>query len=133
MLHHMELSVSKDHFYTSALATASFLKSQCPGGSVYVIGEPELMKTLYKAGFPMNDADPDYVVFGGTSFFYEKIERAVKLIQKVPSKLADLRAANANSAASPRERGRLSLRHRTKKPTPLGRFVLFHFLASFRK
>ena len=82
MLHHMELSVSKDHFYTSALATASFLKSQCPGGSVYVIGEPELMKTLYEAGFPMNDADPDYVFSAALVFFYEKIERAVKLIQK---------------------------------------------------
>ena len=30
----MGLTVSEDHFYTSALATASFLKSQCPHGSV---------------------------------------------------------------------------------------------------
>ena len=82
-LHRMGLSVSEDHFYTSALDTASFLKSQCPGGSVYVIGEPGLMNALYEAGFSMNDVDPDYVVFGGTRFVsYEKIERAVKLIQK---------------------------------------------------
>ena len=42
----MGLDVSEDHFYTSALATASFLKSQCPGGSVYVIGEPGLVNAL---------------------------------------------------------------------------------------
>ena len=35
-LSRMGLTVSEDHFYTSALATASFLASQCKGGSVYV-------------------------------------------------------------------------------------------------
>ncbi|MBQ8908112.1 MAG: HAD family hydrolase [Clostridia bacterium] len=78
----MGLQVSEDHFYTSALATASFLKSQCPGGSVYVIGEPGLFNALYEAGFSMNDCDPDYVVFGETrGLSYEKIEKAVKLVQ----------------------------------------------------
>ncbi|MBE6630722.1 MAG: HAD family hydrolase [Ruminococcaceae bacterium] len=81
-LSRMGLAVSEDHFYTSALATASFLKSQCPGGSVYVIGEPGLTYALYEAGFSMNDVSPDYVVFGETrSLNYEKIERAVKLVQ----------------------------------------------------
>ena len=76
------VQVSPEHFYTSALATASFLKSQCPGGSVYVIGEPGLTYALYEAGFNMNDVSPDYVVFGETrSLNYEKIERAVKLVQ----------------------------------------------------
>ena len=28
----MGLDVDESHFYTSALATASFLKTQCPGG-----------------------------------------------------------------------------------------------------
>ena len=36
----MGLDVGEEHFYTSALATASFLKTQCHHGSVYVIGEP---------------------------------------------------------------------------------------------
>lgn len=78
----MGLNVGEEHFYTSALATASFLKSQCPGGSVYVIGEPGLTYALYEAGFSMNDVNPDYVVFGETrSLSYEKIEKAVKLVQ----------------------------------------------------
>ena len=77
----MGLSVGEEHFYTSALATASFLKSQCEGGSVYVIGEPGLTYALYEAGFSMNDVSPDYVVFGETkSLSYEKIERAVRLV-----------------------------------------------------
>ena len=78
----MGLTVDESHFYTSALATASFLESQCRGGSVYVIGEPGLTYALYEAGFNMNDVSPDYVVFGETrSLNYEKIERAVKLVQ----------------------------------------------------
>jgi NagD protein len=78
----MGLSIPENHFYTSALATASFLASQSPNGSVYVIGEPGLVNALYDAGFTMNDYNPDYVVFGETrSLSYEKIERAVRLVQ----------------------------------------------------
>jgi len=80
-LFRMGLSVDESHFYTSALATASFLESQCKGGSVYVIGEPGLTYALYEAGFSMNDVNPDYVVFGETrSLNYEKIEKAVPLL-----------------------------------------------------
>jgi len=82
-LERMGLEITEDHFYTSALATASFLRSQCPNGSVYVIGEPGLVNALYDAGFSMNDYNPDYVVFGETrSLSYEKIERAVFLVQQ---------------------------------------------------
>ena len=77
----MGLNVGEEHFYTSALATASFLESQCPGGSVYVIGEPGLTYALYEAGFSMNDVNPDYVVFGATkALSYEKIEKAARLV-----------------------------------------------------
>ena len=76
------LDVGEEHFYTSALATASFLKSQCPGGSAYVIGEPGLVGAMYDAGFSMNDVNPDYVVVGETpSYSYEKILRAAHLVR----------------------------------------------------
>ncbi|HPD87963.1 MAG TPA: HAD-IIA family hydrolase [Oscillospiraceae bacterium] len=82
-LERMGLCVDEKHFYTSALATAAFLKSQHDHCSVYVIGEPGLTFALYEAGFSMNDVNPDYVVFGETrSLNYEKIERAVRLVQK---------------------------------------------------
>ena len=75
------LAVDESHFYTSAQATASFLASQCVGGSAYVIGEPGLTYALYEAGFSMNDVNPDYVVFGSSkSLNYEQIEKASRLI-----------------------------------------------------
>lgn len=77
------LEVPEDHFYTSALATATFLKNQCPGGSAYIIGEAGLVKALYDVGFSMNDVNPDYVVIGDTrGYSYEKLEKAVSLIYK---------------------------------------------------
>lgn len=75
------ISVSEEHFYTSALATASFLKGQCPDGSAYVIGEAGLINAMYQAGFTMNDINPDYVIVGETrSYSFEKIEHALRLV-----------------------------------------------------
>lgn len=80
-LKRLGLDVPEENFYTSALATARFLKGQCPGGSAYVIGEAGLINALYDAGFSMNEVNPDYVVVGECrSYNIEKIERAVKLV-----------------------------------------------------
>lgn len=79
----MGILVDKEHFYTSALATASFLHSQKPKGSAFVIGEAGLLNALYDLGYRMNNVDPDYVVMGETkSYSYEKIEQAVNLVVK---------------------------------------------------
>ena len=76
------LEVDESQLYTSALSTAAFLRHQCPGGSVYVIGEPGLVGALYDAGFTMNEINPDYVVLGEThAYSYDKIERAVALVR----------------------------------------------------
>ncbi len=80
-LQRLGLEVDESHFYTSAMATASFLSNQCPGGSAYVIGDSGLTKALYDAGFSMNDINPDYVIVGETrTYNYEKIEHAVHLV-----------------------------------------------------
>ena len=80
-LKRMGLDVDESHFYTSALATAAFLKEQAPGCSVYAIGEAGLFNALYDAGITMNDVNPDYVVVGDTrSYGFEKIEKAVRLV-----------------------------------------------------
>ncbi len=86
-LHHklkrLGLDVGEDHFYTSALATAAFLASQHPNGTVYVIGESGLTNALYDAGLTNNDINPDYVVVGEShDYTYERICRAVKLVMK---------------------------------------------------
>ena len=59
------LDVDESHFYTSAMSTAAFLKGQCPGGSVYAIGEPGLFGALYDAGFTMNEMNPGLCGAGG--------------------------------------------------------------------
>ena len=77
------LDVDESHFYTSALATAKFIASQCPGGSAYVIGGAGLITALHDAGITMNDVDPDYVVVGeGNSYNYDAIVKAVRLVEK---------------------------------------------------
>ncbi len=77
------VKVGAEHFYTSALATATFLASQKPGGSAYVIGEPGLINALYDAGYTMNNVNPDYVVVGeGRGYSLEALDKAVKLVVK---------------------------------------------------
>ena len=80
-LERMGLSVSADHFYTSAMATAEFLSSQAPGCTAYVIGEAALAKALYDHKIYMNDINPEYVVIGETrTYSFEKIEKAIELV-----------------------------------------------------
>mgnify|MGYP002644775835 CR=1 FL=1 len=80
-LQHMGLDIDEEHFYTSALATAAFLKKQAPGCTAFVIGAPGLLNALYDVGVTMNDVDPDYVIVGETaSYNYEVITKAVRLV-----------------------------------------------------
>ena len=77
----MGLDVDQSHFYTSALATAEFIKNQHPGASVFCIGEAGLHNALYQAGISMNDVNPDYVVVGETqNYSYQNISKAVRLV-----------------------------------------------------
>lgn len=80
-LFRLGIDVTKDHFYTSALATAMFLNSQKPKGSAFIIGEAGLINALYNVGYTMNNIDPDYVVLGESrTYSLDSIERAVNLV-----------------------------------------------------
>ena len=75
------LDVPEDRIWTSALATASFLHSQNPNGSAYVIGETGLTQALHDVGYTQTDTNPDYVVLGETrNFNFENLTKAVRLI-----------------------------------------------------
>ena len=77
----MGLDVPEEHFYTSALATAAFLKQQAPGCSVFAIGEAGLLNALYDAGVTMNDVNPDYVVVGeGRAYSLDTLKKATNLV-----------------------------------------------------
>lgn len=94
-LERMGVEVTEDHFYTSALATAEFLRAQAPGCSAYVIGEAGLLNALYNAGITMNDVNPDYVVVGeGPNYSLESLTKAVNLV------LGGARLIGANSDVS---------------------------------
>jgi len=76
------IEVPEESLWTSALATAQFLRDQEPGGSAYVIGEAGLTTALYEAGYTLTSADPDFVVLGETrTYSFEAITRAIRLIQ----------------------------------------------------
>ena len=82
-LKRLGIEVAEDHFYTSALATASFLDSQKSNGSAYIIGDAGLIHALYSVGYTINNVNPDYVVVGDThGYNFEKIELAVNLVLK---------------------------------------------------
>jgi NagD protein len=75
------LDVPEDRIWTSALATANFLKSQNPDGTAFVLGEAGMTTALHDIGYVMTDQNPDYVVLGETrNFNFESLTRAIRLI-----------------------------------------------------
>jgi NagD protein len=75
------LAVPEASIWTSALATADFLRSQAPGGSAFVIGEAGLTTALHEAGFIMTETEPDYVVVGETrNYSFVAITKAIRFI-----------------------------------------------------
>ncbi|MDO9579045.1 MAG: HAD-IIA family hydrolase [Bacteroidales bacterium] len=81
-LKRLGINAVENHFYTSALATASFLANQKPNGSAYIIGDAGLIHALYSVGYSVNNVNPDYVVVGDSnSYNFEKIALAVNLVR----------------------------------------------------
>jgi len=76
------LDVPEERIWTSALATASFLEAQRPGGSAFVIGEAGLTTALHEAGYTLTERDPDYVILGETrTYSFSQLTRAIRLIE----------------------------------------------------
>ena len=100
-LERLGLDVPEERFYTSALATAAFLRDQAPSCSAYVIGEAGLLNALYDVGVTMNDYDPDYVIVGeGRAYSLDTLTKATNLVMKG----AKLIGANSD-ASGPVENG----------------------------
>jgi NagD protein len=96
------LEVPEDSIWTSALATADFLKSQIPGGSAFVIGEAGITTALHEAGFVMTETNPDYVVIGETrNYSFEAITKAIRLIGNGARFIATNPDATGPSAEGP--------------------------------
>jgi NagD protein len=77
------LNVSEDRIYTSAMATADFLKNQQPGGKAFVLGEAGLSTAMHEVGFTITEMSPDFVVLGETrNLTFDNLTKAVRLIHK---------------------------------------------------
>ena len=79
------LEIPEENIWTSALATAQFLKDQVRGSEsgnrAYTIGEAGLTTALHEAGFILTDQNPDFVVLGETrTYSFEAITMAIRLI-----------------------------------------------------
>jgi NagD protein len=75
------LDVGEESIWTSALATAAFLKSQLPNGTAFVIGESGMHQALNDVGYQMTEINPDYVVLGETrNFSFDNLTKAIRLI-----------------------------------------------------
>jgi len=77
--------IDKEQVYTSGEATIWYMKKNCPGNRIYLMGTEPLMKEFENAGFILikdkNDK-PDYVVLGfDTTLTYEKILTACDYIR----------------------------------------------------
>ncbi len=80
-LQRMGVSVTTDHIFTSALATAQFLNWQKPKGTAFVIGESGLTEALHEVGYVLTTHDPDYVVVGETTALsFDRLTLAVRLV-----------------------------------------------------
>jgi NagD protein len=80
-LGNLGLDVPPESIWTSAEATAAFLRSQRPGGTAFVVGEAGLTTALHDAGYVLTDQRPDYVVLGETrTYSFESITTAIRLI-----------------------------------------------------
>ncbi len=67
------LEIPVERIFTSAMATARFLHSQRPEGTVFVIGEAGLTQAVHDVGYVITDIDPDYVVLGETEVYNYEI------------------------------------------------------------
>jgi NagD protein len=64
------------------MATASFLQSQRPESTAFVIGESGLTQAIHDIDYVITDTEPDYVVLGETEGYnYEIITKAIRLIE----------------------------------------------------
>ena len=75
------LDIPEDQIFTSAMATALFLRRQNPNGKAYVLGESGLTEAIHHEGYIITDFQPDYVVLGETfAYNLDMIKKAIRLI-----------------------------------------------------
>ena len=76
-----DLHIPPESIFTSALATAFFLKSQRPDGKAFVIGESGMTTALHDVGYIITEHNPDYVVLAETETLNQDLfTKAIQLV-----------------------------------------------------
>lgn len=77
------LDIPAERIFTSAMATAHFLRAQRANSTAFVIGESGLTDAIHDVGYVITDHDPEYVVLGETNIIdFEQITRAIRLVSQ---------------------------------------------------
>ena len=84
LAHRLQISgieVDEHEIYTSAMATANFMKTQKRGGNAFVIGESGLNLAIHEAGFILTPENANFVVLGETfDYNFRQVTKAIRLI-----------------------------------------------------
>jgi 4-nitrophenyl phosphatase len=79
----MGIDVGEDEVFTSALATALYLRKQRGMQSAYVIGEEGLLEALHGAQVQLEVDHPDWVIVGlDRKLTYDKLAKAALALQR---------------------------------------------------
>lgn len=82
-LRKFDIETTREHVYTSALATAAWVHQQKPNGTAFVIGEGGLLNALADVNYAITGEQPDYVIIGeGRSLNFEQAEKAHRFIAR---------------------------------------------------
>lgn len=75
------LEIPAENIFTSAMATARFLRSQKERGTAFVIGESGLTGPIHEIGWVITDHNPEYVVLGETlAYNFETVTKAIRFV-----------------------------------------------------
>lgn len=78
----MGCPITRDQIMTSGDVTIRYLKTHCPGKTVYLVGTPPLTESFREAGIPLTQGQPDIVVLAfDTTLTYEKLSNACTYIR----------------------------------------------------
>lgn len=73
-LNRLGLKTPAEKIFSSGEATAIYLKKQCGGTRIFLVGTPSLEQEFIDHGFQLVQNDPDYAVLGfDTTLTYEKL------------------------------------------------------------
>jgi len=96
-----DIPARTEDVFSSALATAQFIKQQNSKASCFVVGEAGLVTAMHQEGIRMVDRDADYVVMGlDRKITYDKLASAALEIQQGATFISTNR-----DMAIPREHG----------------------------